>query len=100
MRLALPGHKWLITDWRGRIEELLAHHEARLERTQEALAAGARSVLEVAAQLFELERLTPHEWRFALAETLAHLEYLRVQGKAVSSPAEQSGATTWATPPS
>ena len=28
VRLALPGHKWLITDWRGRIEELIAHHQA------------------------------------------------------------------------
>ena len=59
VRLALPGHKWLISDWRGRIEELIAHHHARLEGTEEALAAGARTVLEVAARLFDLARLTP-----------------------------------------
>ena len=82
VRLALPGHRWLITDWRGRIEELIAHHHARLEHCEEALAAGAGTVLEVAAHLFDLQRLTPHEWRFALAETLAHLEYLREAGRA------------------
>ena len=77
VRLALPGHRALITDWRGRIEELIAHHEFRLRLTLEAIEGGARTVYEVAAQLFPLERLTPHEWRFAMAETLAHLNYLR-----------------------
>ncbi|MCY3779204.1 MAG: MBL fold metallo-hydrolase [Chloroflexi bacterium] len=100
VRLALPGHKWLITDWRGRIEELIAHHHARLEATQEALADGARTALEVAAQLFDLERLTPHEWRFALAETLAHLEYLREQGRASRSNRGGTGATEWTAPAS
>ena len=76
VRLALPGHKWLITDWRGRIEELIAHHHLRLGHTLEAIEAGSHSVYQVAARLFPLERLTAHEWRFALAETLAHLNYL------------------------
>ena len=80
--VALPGHKWLITDWRGRIEELLAHHDARLAHTLDALEGGARTVYEAAARLFLLERLTPHEWRFALAETLAHLNCLRERDQA------------------
>ena len=95
MRLALPGHKWLISDWRGRIEELIAHHQQRLEHTQRAVATGARTVLEVAAQLFDMERLTPHEWRFALAETLAHLNYLQARGRAARLPAANKEATQW-----
>lgn len=95
VRLALPGHKWLITDWRGRIEELIAHHQQRLEHTQDAIQSGARTVLQVAAQLFDLERLTPHEWRFALAETLAHLNYLLERGQAVRIPGENNEATRW-----
>ena len=95
VRLALPGHKWLIGDWRGRIGELIAHHEQRLEHTQAAIESGARTVLEVAAQLFDLERLTPHEWRFALAETLAHLNYLLERGRAQRLPAEINEATRW-----
>ena len=81
VRLALPGHRWLISDWRGRIAELIAHHDLRLGHTLEAIEAGAKTVFDIAAQLFDLERLTPHEWRFAMAETLAHLEYLEKRGQ-------------------
>ena len=95
VRLALPGHKWLISDWRGRIEELIAHHQQRLGHTRGALESGARTVLEVAAQLFDLERLTPHEWRFALAETLAHLHYLLERDAARRLPADNQEATRW-----
>jgi len=91
--LALPGHRALITDWRGRIEELIAHHEFRLRLTLEAIEGGAHSVFEVAARLFALERLTPHEWRFAMAETLAHLNYLR-ERKQVNL--RQDGVMLWA----
>ncbi len=82
VRLALPGHKALIHDWRGRINELLAHHDGRLQDTLAALAAGAETVYEVSAHLFKLDRLTPHEWRFAMAEALAHLHYLRSRERA------------------
>ena len=82
VRLALPGHKALIQDWRGRIAELLAHHDLRLRQTRAALEAGASSVYEVSARLFKLERLTAHEWRFAMAEALAHLHYLQARGQA------------------
>ena len=37
VRLALPGHKALITDWRGRLEELMEHHVARLNLTMTAV---------------------------------------------------------------
>ena len=84
VQLALPGHKALIHDWRGRIDQLLAHHDTRLRETLAALQAGASSVYEVSARLFKLERLTPHEWRFAMAEALAHLEYLQARGQAAS----------------
>lgn len=80
VRLALPGHKALITDWQGRIEELLAHHEARLLHTLEATAGGA-TVYETSLEIFEIGHFSPHEWRFAIVETLAHLDYLRCEGK-------------------
>ena len=74
MRLALPGHRALIEDWPGRIDQLIAHHEARLDRALTAVWGGA-TAYQVATQLFDFGRLTPHEIRFALVETLAHLEY-------------------------
>ncbi len=82
VRLALPGHRRLIEDWRGRLDELLVHHEARLGHTLDALAKGATTVYEVSLHVFESERFTAHEWRFAVAETLAHLERLRLMGQA------------------
>ncbi len=92
VRLALPGHKWLVTDWRGRIEELIAHHHLRLEHTLEAIGGGAHSVFEIAARLFPIERLTPHEWRFAMAETLAHLNYLLQRGRVTCA---KNGVMRW-----
>jgi glyoxylase-like metal-dependent hydrolase (beta-lactamase superfamily II) len=80
VRLALPGHKAIITDWRGRLRELLDHHGARLEHALDAVSEGCVTAYEVAYRIFETERFTAHEWRFAIAETLAHLEHLVVQG--------------------
>jgi glyoxylase-like metal-dependent hydrolase (beta-lactamase superfamily II) len=75
VRVALPGHGRTITDWRGRLQELQDHHAARLLKMQEAVGDGA-TALEVTYQVFATERFTEHEVRFAVAETLAHLEYL------------------------
>ncbi|MCY4020758.1 MAG: MBL fold metallo-hydrolase [Chloroflexi bacterium] len=81
VRLALPGHKWLISDWRGRIEELLDHHDQRLGHTLDAIAGGATTVREISMVIFPFERFTPHEWRFAMAEALAHLQLLGERGQ-------------------
>jgi glyoxylase-like metal-dependent hydrolase (beta-lactamase superfamily II) len=89
VRLALPGHKALITDWRGRIDELLAHHEGRLNRALDAVSGGA-TAYEVAGALFNLQRLSVHDMRFALVETLAHLDYLVEHGAI-----KQSGEDVW-----
>lgn len=80
VRVALPGHGPLITHWRARLGELQRHHTARLEHT--ITAARTRSTpYEISTQLFEHEELSHHEIRFAVAETLAHLEFLRIDGQ-------------------
>jgi glyoxylase-like metal-dependent hydrolase (beta-lactamase superfamily II) len=78
VRLALPGHKALITDWPGRVEELLAHHEIRLNNTLVAVK-GESTVYDASLKVFNSGAFSSHEWRFAMAETLAHLEYLRLR---------------------
>lgn len=83
-RLALPGHRRPFTDVAGRVEELRAHHEERsaalltLLRAQPDGATGAA----LAGGLFGERLRSSEDWRFALAETLAHLEYLRHRGDA------------------
>ncbi len=75
VRLALPGHGAPITEWQARLHALQEHHHARLEATQQAAHGGA-SALDVARRLFDFAALTEHEIRFAVAEAMAHLDYL------------------------
>lgn len=79
VRLVLPGHRRPISDIATRAWELHTHHEERSALTQAALAshpAGSHATA-VAAKLFGVRLRTPEDRRFAVAETLAHLEYLR-----------------------
>lgn len=80
VRLALPGHKTLIEDWRGRIDEIAHHHDERLNQVLDAVERYS-SAYDVAAAIFDLSRLTNHEIRFALVESLSHLEYLREENQ-------------------
>lgn len=89
VRLGLPGHKHLIEDWRGRIDELLLHHDTRLNTVLQAIDSGKHSPHEIASHIFETERFTVHEWRFAVAETFAHLDYLQRRGKITQSAGER-----------
>ncbi len=75
----LPAHGEPFNDLRGRIDELLAHHDARLDAIRAALGSRERTGYDVAHELFPVLR-SPHEERFALAETLAHLRHLERTG--------------------
>ncbi len=89
VRLALPGHRALITDWQGRLAELEAHHDRRLERMLAATQPGD-TAYQVSQQIFNYDKLSTHEIRFAVAETLAHLEYLVSQNQL-----RRSGSEIW-----
>jgi glyoxylase-like metal-dependent hydrolase (beta-lactamase superfamily II) len=78
--LALTGHRTMIQDVAGRCREIRAHHEDRLARTLAACQGGA-TAWEVCHVLFQPARLTIHQVRFAMSETLAHLVYLEGQGR-------------------
>jgi len=80
-RLALVGHYGpLIRDVSGRVRELLAHHQQRLERVIGILRPCPLNAWEVSWLLFPSPKLSLAQRRFAWAETLAHLEYLRSAG--------------------
>jgi glyoxylase-like metal-dependent hydrolase (beta-lactamase superfamily II) len=79
--LVLPGHGPLFHDLDGRIGELLLHHEERLSVTYSALDGQSATPFEVTRRVFPEEELSDHQLRFALAETLAHLEYLAEEGR-------------------
>jgi glyoxylase-like metal-dependent hydrolase (beta-lactamase superfamily II) len=74
-RIALPGHGDPIEDPAGRARELKAHHAERLEATIAALGPEPRSGYELSLVLFGAD-LPAAGRRFAIAETLSHLERL------------------------
>jgi glyoxylase-like metal-dependent hydrolase (beta-lactamase superfamily II) len=80
-RVVLPGHGEPLEDPAGRATELLAHHDRRLEQTIEALSDRPRTGFEVSHALFGAD-LEPTQRRFAVAETLSHLERLVHSGRA------------------
>ena len=87
LELVLPGHRVIITDHVTRIDELLEHHNTRLNRIIGILNDGEKTIYEVSmgvewdfgGGLFES---FPNEQKwFAGNEVFAHLEHLRVTGK-------------------
>lgn len=80
-RLALPGHGEPIADPAARARELIAHHRERLDETAAALDATPRTGYEVSLALFGPD-LAPSQRRFAVAESLSHLERLVREGRA------------------
>jgi glyoxylase-like metal-dependent hydrolase (beta-lactamase superfamily II) len=76
-----PGHRRVIDDAADRAAEIGQHHAERLDRHVDALEAGATTAYEVGTHLWG-DGLTLHERRFALAEAIAHLERLEVEGRA------------------
>jgi len=83
---ALPGHEWRFDDLPGRVDELLAHHEERLDEAQAAVAAGAATVWEVARRLRwsrPWQEIVGFLRRAALGETQAHLILLERRARIV-----------------
>lgn len=82
---ALPAHREPIDDLPARIEELIEHHDER-ESQVIAVLDGPSTGAQIAAKLpwrrnqARFDDLPASQRSFALVETLAHLEHLRVRG--------------------
>jgi glyoxylase-like metal-dependent hydrolase (beta-lactamase superfamily II) len=94
-RLALPGHGDPIDDPAGRAREIVEHHHDRLAETEAGLRDGPRTGYELSHVLFPGD-LGAAGRRFAVAETLSHLERLVVEGRAVR--AGDDGHVTYTQP--
>ena len=79
--LVLPGHGPVFRDLDGRIGELMDHHGERLGAMRARIGAAPESAYEVSRGPFR-GALTVHQRAFALAETLAHLDHLVLEGRA------------------
>lgn len=86
--LVLPGHRRLVTDCRGRIDQLKEHHHQRIAEVLEIIRGnGSGSAYEIAAEM--TWDLVADSWDdfplmqkwFATGEALAHICYLEDKGK-------------------
>ncbi len=85
VELALPGHRSVVRDCRGRIAELIRHHRHRADEVLSILVSGSMTAVEVASRM--TWQLTCRTWEefpaaqkwFATGEALAHLRYLEGQ---------------------
>ena len=83
----LPAHGPVTDSVHARVDELLDHHRTRLDDVDHAVAAGATTAAEVAAQLRwtgrgrALDTLDPVNQVLAVLETIAHLDLLEVRGR-------------------
>ena len=80
-RIVYPGHGEPILDADVRARELIEHHRRRLDETAAALGDEPRSAYEISLGVFGAD-LEPTQRRFAVAETLSHLERLVREGRA------------------
>jgi glyoxylase-like metal-dependent hydrolase (beta-lactamase superfamily II) len=91
-RLALPGHGELVEDPVSRARELQEHHRLRLETTNQALTSVPQTGYELSFPIFGAD-LKPAARRFAIAETLSHVEHLVRLGGASRN--EADGVVTY-----
>lgn len=98
----LPAHGPVTTSTHARVDELVAHHDARLDEAQAAVAAGAASGLDVARSLRWTSRrrgfddLDLFNRALAVSETLAHLDLLVARGRLLA--AQTAGPDRFALP--
>lgn len=74
VKVAYSAHHTPITQFKQRIDEIILHHDERLDKIEKL--AENKTAFEIAEVLFAHKSLNPHQWRFAIAETIAHLNYL------------------------
>jgi glyoxylase-like metal-dependent hydrolase (beta-lactamase superfamily II) len=77
--LVLPSHGMPFRGLGARLDQMTAHHEARLAEVLEACAV-PRCTLDIVGVLFRPD-LDIHQLGFAMGEALAHLRFLEAAGR-------------------
>jgi glyoxylase-like metal-dependent hydrolase (beta-lactamase superfamily II) len=86
-QLVLPAHGPTFRDLSGRVDQLLQHHQQRLELCREAVESGCRTAMAVTEALPWTRRgrrfsdLDPFNQMLAVNETVAHLDLLAERGE-------------------
>ncbi|GAC1466903.1 MAG: MBL fold metallo-hydrolase [Ktedonobacteraceae bacterium] len=75
----LPGHGEPLHNLKGRIAEIIEHHEQRLAQILSLLKVKPQHAYQLTEQLFGARLRDDESRRMATAEVVAHLEYLRLR---------------------
>ena len=87
--LVLPGHENPFTGLQLRIEEIIQHHKLRSLEILRTAVAEPKTAYEISTEITWMsgkksagwQNLAPLNKRFAVLETIAHLELMRADGK-------------------
>jgi len=81
--LTYPAHGSIVERGSQRAEQIVLHHERRLDGMLDVVRLGPTTAWNVMLESFR-PHLNPQEQRLALRETVSHLEHLRVRSKVAS----------------
>jgi len=83
----LPGHEQPFTDFKDRLDKITEHHLQREEEIRNAVEESPLNAYDISAGVswnlpgLSWDQFPPIHRRFAVTETIAHLEYMRWEGK-------------------
>jgi len=87
--IVLPAHQNIYYNFQERIVELIKHHEERAQELLKALGSSSKTAYQImldmtwvgiSSEVVPGRDLEPIQQMSACAETLAHLEFLRIEG--------------------
>lgn len=89
LEMVLPAHQNIFYNFQQRLEQLIKHHEERAAELLIAMGSSTKTAYEImldmqwvgiSSEVVLGRDLEPIQQMSACAETLAHLEYLRIEG--------------------
>jgi glyoxylase-like metal-dependent hydrolase (beta-lactamase superfamily II) len=93
--LVLPAHGFPFTGLHARLDALIAGHHKQLARLEERLSQAPRRAIDCFGVMFARE-ITQDLLGMATGETLAHLRYLELRGRATCE--DRAGVCWWGAP--
>ena len=93
-QLILPGHKLPYRGLPTRLRQLADNQRAALDRIEQGLRQGPRSVTGCFDLLYR-RRIAKPEFGLALAEAVGHINHLRATGRVWPAGTDPHGARLW-----
>ncbi len=98
LKTVFPAHRQIINNPNARIDQIIAHHEKRLNEILKVLQKGQQIMYDIAASIpwdfsgGQFLDFPPLQKWFAVSEVFAHMEHLEYQGKVSKEVRPEDGA--------